>query len=294
MEDESRNVLVKSEKRSQKKKKRIVWAISLLLVAATIVTLIVPLIIDYSGYKKGQKFGLASMVAVSELSSTSWVDKNDSYAEQCKTVYRILNMHTYDMIFNGAKFDASDLRKSEDATRSAFANVMQSAGYDRFSSYNIADWFKYTNIVDYSFGYYGEKIIPICCCIVLVLLISLVFTISVNREEKKELVVYEDSVLCRITPKKSKQLIFEDINNVDFGNGSLKLAGTGFKFKISNLTNVENLKSVIIEKKHSSHGKTDSSNAGNADELKKYKELLDNGVISQEEFDSKKKQILGL
>ena len=32
----------------------------------------------------------------------------------------------------------------------------------------------------------------------------------------------------------------------------------------------------------------------NADELKKYKELLDCGVISQEEFDNKKKQLLGL
>ena len=32
----------------------------------------------------------------------------------------------------------------------------------------------------------------------------------------------------------------------------------------------------------------------NADELKKYKELLDSGVISQEEFDAKKQQLLGL
>ena len=32
----------------------------------------------------------------------------------------------------------------------------------------------------------------------------------------------------------------------------------------------------------------------NADELKKYKDLLDSGVITQEEFDAKKKQILGL
>ena len=32
----------------------------------------------------------------------------------------------------------------------------------------------------------------------------------------------------------------------------------------------------------------------NLDELKKYKELLDSGVISQEEFDAKKKQLLGL
>ena len=32
----------------------------------------------------------------------------------------------------------------------------------------------------------------------------------------------------------------------------------------------------------------------NADELKKFKELLDNGIITQEEFDAKKKQLLGL
>lgn len=32
----------------------------------------------------------------------------------------------------------------------------------------------------------------------------------------------------------------------------------------------------------------------NADELKKYKDLLDSGVITQEEFDKKKKQLLGL
>lgn len=32
----------------------------------------------------------------------------------------------------------------------------------------------------------------------------------------------------------------------------------------------------------------------NADELKKFKELLDSGVITQEEFDAKKQQLLGL
>lgn len=32
----------------------------------------------------------------------------------------------------------------------------------------------------------------------------------------------------------------------------------------------------------------------NADELKKYKDLLDSGVITHEEFDAKKKQLLGL
>ena len=33
---------------------------------------------------------------------------------------------------------------------------------------------------------------------------------------------------------------------------------------------------------------------GNTDELKKFKDLLDSGVITQEEFDTKKKQLLNL
>jgi hypothetical protein len=37
-----------------------------------------------------------------------------------------------------------------------------------------------------------------------------------------------------------------------------------------------------------------TSNVSSADELKKFKELLDAGIISQEEFDAKKKQLLGL
>lgn len=43
-------------------------------------------------------------------------------------------------------------------------------------------------------------------------------------------------------------------------------------------------------------GKRNQSSAqiSPAEELKKFKELLDTGVLSQEEFDAKKKQILGL
>ena len=37
-----------------------------------------------------------------------------------------------------------------------------------------------------------------------------------------------------------------------------------------------------------------TENLSQADELKKYKDLLDSGVITQEEFDARKKQLLGL
>lgn len=34
--------------------------------------------------------------------------------------------------------------------------------------------------------------------------------------------------------------------------------------------------------------------ASNVDEIRKYKELLDDGIIIQDEFEAKKKQLLGL
>ena len=48
------------------------------------------------------------------------------------------------------------------------------------------------------------------------------------------------------------------------------------------------------ESKPKVHNTTVIQNNSSADELKKYKDLLDSGIITQEEFDAKKKQLLGL
>lgn len=39
---------------------------------------------------------------------------------------------------------------------------------------------------------------------------------------------------------------------------------------------------------------TNQTQLAETEQLKQYKELLDNGIITQEEFDTKKKQLLGL
>lgn len=267
--EENANVLVRSEKIPQRKKKIIIWIISALLVITTLTFLI----IDYSGYKRGQAFGLISAAVASRSAGLYWVKSGDSYAEQCKDVYDELDACPYDV-------------------KSAFADIMEVGGFDRYSSYDIADWFKYTNIAEYFFGCYSKNVLPICCYIVL--LIAIAFTISVNNEEKKELIIYDSYVLCKINSKESKQLFFEDITNIGIEKNTLKIAGVDVEFRISNLTNAESMKDVIIEKKKSVQDKLDSSNISNADELKKYKELWDNGIISKEEFDAKKRQLLGL
>ena len=49
-----------------------------------------------------------------------------------------------------------------------------------------------------------------------------------------------------------------------------------------------------MEKPSVTNSTTVVNQVSSAEELKKFKELLDSGIISQEEFDAKKKQILGL
>ncbi len=50
----------------------------------------------------------------------------------------------------------------------------------------------------------------------------------------------------------------------------------------------------ITDNESSTQKETPQTSISSADELKKFKELLDSGVITQEEFDAKKKQLLGL
>ena len=60
--------------------------------------------------------------------------------------------------------------------------------------------------------------------------------------------------------------------------------------KMNNIAMANDTQSVSTPKVETVNGAT----LGTAEELKKFKELLDSGAITQEEFDAKKKQLLGL
>lgn len=101
---------------------------------------------------------------------------------------------------------------------------------------------------------------------------------------------------------------------VDLPLDSISAVGTGWMKSISVTSSSGAIKFGMIENRDDVHkaisdllierqekAKTETTTTikqeipqSNADELAKFKDLLDKGVISQEEFDAKKKQLLGL
>ena len=84
-----------------------------------------------------------------------------------------------------------------------------------------------------------------------------------------------------------------------FGSISVASASGGISFiaieKRNEIYEVLNKQLIARQnKKSDNNGSEATAVFGNADELKKFKELLDNGAITQEEFNAKKKQLLGL
>jgi hypothetical protein len=80
-----------------------------------------------------------------------------------------------------------------------------------------------------------------------------------------------------------------------FGNIAFDCRNEQFNYVVS-LDALDQMYTDINNALDHSHSKNTQGNAtiSSADELKKFKELLDAGIITQEEFDAKKKQLLGL
>ena len=86
----------------------------------------------------------------------------------------------------------------------------------------------------------------------------------------------------------------KDISSYTLGNQRLDIKACPRNIVLLNLKNCEEVSAVLKTLLDQNNSDSSTTNYSNADELKKFKELLDSGVISQEEFDAKKKQLLGL
>lgn len=80
--------------------------------------------------------------------------------------------------------------------------------------------------------------------------------------------------------------------SVVFGEFKIYTSGNNIKFETAMEHTARKMIKIIKEKTADKQGSTSPSN--HVEELKGYKELLDMGVLTQEEFDAKKKQLLNI
>ncbi|WML26266.1 PH domain-containing protein [Neobacillus sp. OS1-33] len=109
-----------------------------------------------------------------------------------------------------------------------------------------------------------------------------------------------------ISGEKFKAIAYERINDISFETGMmfgvLTIDTPQEKFNIaldkgSAISINSHIHEVLDTVKNGSNGtqpQTASGTGSVADELKKFKELLDSGVVTEDEFNTKKKQLLGI
>ena len=98
--------------------------------------------------------------------------------------------------------------------------------------------------------------------------------------------------------KSQIDLPLDAINSIESypKSGVIILSTSSRKIKYDSILNVDEVVSAINNARTATKSNTGVSFSpiSSADELTKYKSLLDSGIITQEEFDAKKKQLLGL
>lgn len=107
--------------------------------------------------------------------------------------------------------------------------------------------------------------------------------------------------------RETAKIYYSDITSVSYSNGSFfasaffqisTMGKTYYAKMVNEFSNMQIIVDAIEKKRKEVRTATSSMNSTNsisvADEIKKLKELADQGIISSFEFETKKKQLLGL
>ena len=132
--------------------------------------------------------------------------------------------------------------------------------------------------------------------------LAIIFWLIGSGLKNQKLVVTEDNIRGTYGKlfKRNIDLPLDSINSTEVvkRSGIISISTSSQKIHFQSLLNAEEISIVINDlirnrqRKPSTTTIIQQSDA--ADELSKFKNLLDQGVITQEEFDAKKKQLLGL
>ena len=145
-----------------------------------------------------------------------------------------------------------------------------------------------------------NKYTALACLLIIVFIVSLCLLIFAAAIQKTEITVTDKRVYGITTFGKRVDLPFDSISAVSMSifkgiaigtsSGRIVFKGIGNRDDLYATIN----KLLIERQKNAAGNKHHEEATSTPDELKKYTDLLDSGIITQEELDAKKKQLLGL
>ncbi|MBQ8796637.1 MAG: SHOCT domain-containing protein [Oscillospiraceae bacterium] len=149
--------------------------------------------------------------------------------------------------------------------------------------------------------------VPIFIAVIIIPVLALVGSIIAKSLTSYELTVTDKRIYGSLKRGKRVDLPLDSISAVGIGAfRSITVSTASGRIAFSHIKNRNEIHQIVskllVERQTQPTPSVTTSvptaaptpATSNADELKKYKELFDMGVISQEEFDAKKKQLLGL
>lgn len=154
---------------------------------------------------------------------------------------------------------------------------------------DVADLFKYDNIVDYELLENGSSLSKgnVGGALLGGALLGSTGAI-IGATSKQENIKICDSLVIKLTLRDT----YRKVVYLNFITQSIPISSQQYKITYTLAQNCMSLLKIACDKvKSSERGSAESFSQ--ADELRKFKQLLDDGIITEEEYQNKKKQLLG-
>lgn len=275
---------MKSEKINKNKKMLILW-ISLVLI---LVVFLIIASVKYSPIKKAQNIIISGMLEITDYFDE---DKNNrgKMIRQMENYFDVGYATDPNRGYDINLWNAVvDVRKAEEEL---MAELLSLYGYG--SSNSVCSWLRYGGFGQYCVRYFMGPVVVISIMTVALFIASILYI----KDKKTVLTLQDNSVIGKKSNGKTIQFFLKDIKSVETTKThGLKITGTGINYVIHSISNNEEIKNAIMSMvaQISNEQSAMTGSTSNISTIKEYKELLDSGIITQEEFDAKKKQLLGL
>lgn len=267
-------VLIRSKRFSLKKIFTILW----IIIAILFLIILIFAGLDYQHYKKGQNLAINSTMAVTD----KFDDYKNNRKELIKEMYEFYNPGYVNVRTSYGRYNNYSVASSATKADKSLGNLLSKAGYE---CYYGSEYLFYNSFLSYSFAHINNFV----CIYIVLFLFAFLISILYILNKKKSILVKKDVIICKKISGRDVQFMINDIKSVEtiFLKG-LKIRGNGFNYRIFLVSNNEELKNEITNLLVKKNKET----VGVADELIKFQKLLDAGIITKEEFENMKKEIL--